>query len=178
MRNYTEMWYMNTTSQSLPPRYNNSQCRIKFPRNDVVIENLFPVKMDRSLSVTNETDPLFHECADVEGISIPSTECKFVRYELRFASRYALCSDDTTTSHLLDGHNHLIDDLRDICFKHKGLLNFVKKGLRLMECSYMFTRSLNRLANTKSKSAFLPQSIATSSPPGTISWRRLTTSLC
>lgn len=78
----------------------------------------------------------------LKALVYPALNADFSDTNSKFASRYALCSDDTTASHLFDGHNHLIDDLRDICFKHKGLLNFVKKSLRLMECSYMFTRTL------------------------------------
>ena len=48
------------------------QCRIKLPGDDVLVENLFPVKVHGRLAIANESDALLHKCADVEIVSIAS----------------------------------------------------------------------------------------------------------
>ena len=52
--------------------YSCIQCRIKLPGDDVLVENLFPVKVYGRLAITNESDALLHKCADVEVVSIAS----------------------------------------------------------------------------------------------------------
>lgn len=89
---------------------------VEFARDDVVVEDLMPVEMDRRLSVPDEPDTLLHESTDVEVVGVTGVD-----------------ADETNTTELLCEEDHLIRSLRDVGLKHERLLDLVKESLGLVE---------------------------------------------
>lgn len=94
----------------------HSQAQVEFTRNEIIVQDLLPVQVDRGLAVANETDTTFHESSDVDAVCVSS-----------------IGGDDADATHLLDGHEAFVDGLRIVGLEHHELLGFVDEGLWFME---------------------------------------------
>ena len=98
--------------------HRHAQGRVKFSCHNVVIEDLLPPLMDGRLTVPDEAHALLHEGAEVDVVGESSVGC-----------------DETYAPSFAHADDHLVDNLRDIRFKHQRLFNLVQPRLRLVERS-------------------------------------------
>lgn len=89
---------------------------IKFTSQDVIVQDLLPPLVHRSLSVPNEPDPFLHQRTDVDVVR-----------------EAGVSGNDTDTAALLHAREHLVDDFWHVRLQHQSLLHLVQQGLRLME---------------------------------------------
>ncbi len=94
----------------------DQSCNVQLARDDVVVQDLVPVKVDRRLAVADETHTLLHQRTDVEVVGVARVD-----------------ADKTYTAELLDEEDHLVGRLRDVGLEHERLLDLVQESLGLME---------------------------------------------
>lgn len=114
----------------------NSQCGVELPRDDQVIEDLLPVLVYGCLAISNVTNTLLHQRANVEVVCVSGVG-----------------SNDTDTAALLHRHDRLVRNLGDVRLEHERLLNLVQQRLRLMEGTY--TKSNEIPARSKAPPSML-----------------------
>jgi len=89
---------------------------VQLARDDVIIEDLVPVEMNRRLTVPDEANSLLHECTDVEVVGVAG-----------------VYTDETDPTEFLGEEDHFVGSLGNIGLEHESLLNLVKEGLGLVK---------------------------------------------
>lgn len=94
------------------------ESRVELAGSDVVVQNFLPVKVNRRLTVTDESDTLLHNSSDVE-----------------LVAERGVGGNQSNSAHLSDGSNTLVGRLGDIGLEHQSLLSLVQERLGLVESS-------------------------------------------
>src|SRR5271170_1906223 len=117
--------------------------RINLPRNDIIVQDFLPVFVHGSLTISNQADTGFHDCADVEVIGEACVD-----------------TGDTDAAVRTDTADHFVEDFGGICFETDGNL----KGVEISFHEFTYELDIR-----KRKDVPAAHSRATSRPPGTSS---------
>ena len=86
----------------------NIQGRVKLPTQNIVFQYLLPPLVHWGLAISDQPHTLFHQSPNVEVIGVPGVS-----------------SNDPAPPSLLDGGDHFIYDLRDVCLQHQRLFHLM-----------------------------------------------------
>lgn len=101
----------------------NHEPDIKLARHDIVMQNLFPVKMYGCLPVPDKPHTLLHEGTDVEMVGVSCVH-----------------ADKPDSAHLFNEPDHFVGCFGDVGLEHESFFDFVEEGFGFVEGSSVDAR--------------------------------------